>query len=138
MLKALKLWQRFLGKGGLSVKIKSDSIVALALAEKLASASPALNFLGAELALQVELLDLATVTTGHIAGKTNVLADFLSRVHAPGGTHGTWPVELHGVKLRKWAVLPSALFRLPTPKRTDVWGDSKSRVALAAISSLKE
>ena len=50
----LRLWEtRFRGRR-LQLPLKSDSTAALALAGKLASASPALNHLGAEISLQCE------------------------------------------------------------------------------------
>ena len=92
--KALKIWGKFLRGKHTSISVKSDSIVALALTNKLASASPAMNFLGAELALLAEALDLGGVKTAHIAGVTNELADFLSRITSPGTSKTAWPKEL--------------------------------------------
>ena len=75
-------------------------MVSLQLATKLSSPSPLLNALGAELALQLEVFDIQEVYTQHTPGRLLVLADFLSRLHAPGADPSL-PAELKGAKERK-------------------------------------
>ena len=76
LLVALKIWAKKIPQGLVELRIQSDSIIALAVADKLSASSPGLNFLGACLgeALQVEPLK-----TTHIPGPANDIADFLSR-----------------------------------------------------------
>ena len=62
-----------------SILIRSDSVVALGMAKKLASPSPIVNYLGGELAMNLELWKIGKVVAQHIPGKLNDLADWLSR-----------------------------------------------------------
>ena len=91
--------------------------MALAVADKLASSNPVLNFLAGEMALQLELLDAGDIIFEHMLGATNVTADLLSRVAAPG-TSGLGYIDcLKGAK----PVTPARLvrdkdfYRLPLP-----------------------
>ena len=59
---------------------RGDSSAALGAAQRLSSPSPAMNLLGAELALLLEREDCADVEGSHIPGKLNVCADYLSRM----------------------------------------------------------
>ena len=83
-------------------------------------------------------MDLGGIKTGHIAGITNELADFLSRISAPGSKKVVWPPELVGVKWRKIVIVPSRDFRLPTPADSEVWGAAENKSALAVFASVCE
>lgn len=78
MLTALRLWSRKLASHAAAFHVRGDSVVALSVAVKLASSSPMLNSIGAELALELELADITETITAHIPGKLNVTADWLS------------------------------------------------------------
>ena len=109
MLRALRGWRaRLWGQG---VLIRSDSSVALSMLRKLSSPGPTMNYLGAEIALLLEDLDIPGLRLQHLAGKFNVETDWLSRPFE----RGTLPATLEGVKLVK--LKPGSLkdFTLPPP-----------------------
>ena len=64
---------------GKSIVIKSDSTVALAITAKMASKSPGLNWLGAEIGLKAEQLNLGKFHLRRPGGMWNTEADWLSR-----------------------------------------------------------
>lgn len=67
ILLAVRFWKLRLKQ--IPLLIRSDSTVALAMASKLSSPSPVINWIGAELALMLELL------AHHLPGQLNVEAD---------------------------------------------------------------
>ena len=64
-----------------SVVLRSDSVVALAMAKRLSSPSPVINWIGAELAIRFDKHGIKKVITQRIPGNWNVEADWLSRPH---------------------------------------------------------
>ena len=112
---AVRLWGKKLSGEGLPVEIRSDSSVALAMARKLASASPAINFLGAALALGLEQHHVGGVQAVHVPGALNKTADWLSRGAERGNARAPEPPCLAGVKRRKAPARAAALFLLPVP-----------------------
>ena len=77
VMRAVRIWgTKMYGKAML---IRSDSVVALGMAKKLSSPAPTVNFLGGELAMNLEFVKIETVVAQHIPGKLNDLADWLSR-----------------------------------------------------------
>ena len=125
---AVRLWGKKLCGEGLPVEIRSDSSVALAMARKLASASPAINFLGAALALALEQHHVGGVQAVHVPGALNKTADWLSRLAMPGGRRGSSPLCSPGPKrgrLRS-GISPSTV----SPRQGHVHG--YGAVALAA------
>ena len=84
VLCGIKLWAKLVRGRQMLLRVRSDSCAALRLAGKLASASPLLNSIGAEMALELEALDVDELVTEHIPGVLNALADALSRIHQPG------------------------------------------------------
>ena len=94
---ALREWGALLASIKVGLAVRSDSMVALALLEKSASASAALNLLAAEMALLLEKLPVGEIALTHVPGKINVLADWLSRPQ----TRGAMPSQLQGVKTTK-------------------------------------
>ena len=75
---------------------------------KLASSSPLLNGIGAEIALVLDLHNIEEVVTQHLPGKLNEVADKLSRLGQPGVSQQL-PPQLQGAKRRV------------TPKRNDAF-----------------
>ena len=73
------------------VKVQSDSVTALQCTAKLASFSPLLNGIGAEIALVLELHNIEEVVTQHVPGKLNEVADKLSRLAQPGAKRRVTP-----------------------------------------------
>ena len=113
---AVKTWESTLATLPVTLSVRSDSMVALAVADKLASSAPALNFLGAELALILERLKVMDVSTMHIPGVLNLMADGLSRPHM----RAEKPETLEKVKMR---AAKEFKFELPTPgEHPGLWG----------------
>lgn len=79
LLVALRIWKAKIPPGLMEIRVQSDSVIALALAEKLAASSPGLNFFGAELGIALETLQVEKLVTCHIPGPANTVADYLSR-----------------------------------------------------------
>ncbi len=96
-------------------------MAALALSGKLASSSPGMNHVGAEIALECEYLGIEQLSGKHIYGSSNEIADALSRLDAPEASQ--LPASCIEAVCRsaprrgpKWYRLPSA------PQRPDRWG----------------
>ena len=97
VLLAIRMWKTKLV--GCAVLLKADSTVALAMAAKLSSRSPVVNWVGAELALRLELLQVRKLIGHHLPGAFNTTADWLSRPHERAAEV---PNELKGVKIQKF------------------------------------
>ena len=89
------------------------------LATKLASPSPVLNSIGAEIALDLELLSISDAMVAHTPGKLLIVADALSRLYSPAGD-GTLPSSLAGAKERTPKVRDDAFFKVWTISRRSV------------------
>ena len=114
------------------LSVRSDSSAALAMVGKLSSGKPALNFLGAELSLLLESLDVQQVQPLHIPGSLNEAADWLSRRFAPGEPKPP-PESLALVKWREARARGSGFYQLPTPgARPEWWGGGEREVSLSS------
>lgn len=82
LLRAMHRWRGKLK--GASFFIKPDSTVALAIMRKLSSGTPTLNFLGAEMSLELASMDSGALKLIHTPGQLNEEADWLSRLPMPG------------------------------------------------------
>ena len=92
--------------------------MALAISKKLASATPTLNWIGAELSLTLEAFNMGELTVHHLAGKLNVVVDHLSRPDKAGD-----PPELEGVQVRAMNEAWMLDCRLPPPGvQSELWG----------------
>ena len=111
ILVSLRIWGKHFRAGRARLHVRGDSVVALTLASKLASSAPLLNALGAEISLELEILEIDEVFTAHTPGKLLTLADFLSRMHAPGGT-AALPAELSSAKRRTPPIRDEAFYRV--------------------------
>eukprot|EP00439_Symbiodinium_sp_Y106_P080976 s652_g19.t2 len=100
LLVALFHWRDSLASH-VTVTLQSDSVVALAMAEKLTGKSPAFNRLGAEMAYRLEEMGLQSLRAVHIPGAANKVADYLSRPHE---REGDLPKELTHAKGAKLSV----------------------------------
>lgn len=94
VLMAIRKWKHRLRN--CSILIRSDSVVALATIRRVSAPSPVLNWIGAELALKAEELQLGRFVAQHIPGAWNQEADWLSRPNE----RGPLPKRLEGVPLR--------------------------------------
>eukprot|EP00435_Cladocopium_sp_Y103_P065381 s228_g27.t1 len=79
ILLALKHWSRELSSCHVELQVQSDSVVALATMQKMSGAKAALNFIGAEVAIECEAIGVEGLICTHIPGAANGLADYLSR-----------------------------------------------------------
>ena len=123
ILVGLRRWKAKLQGYHVKVTVQGDSITALALTQKLAgrSSSPGLNFLGAELGICLEQLNIEELIPVHVPGKANTEADYLSRP-------STWPTckipaGLAGAEIASEAGPTEGFYHLPTPKEAPtLWG----------------
>ena len=97
VLLAIRFWKVRLMS--IPLLIKSDSTVALAMAAKLSSASPVINWIGAELAMRLEVLNIPKLVGHHIPGYLNKEADWLSRPH---DRPSEIPHKLKGLKIHRF------------------------------------
>ena len=110
VMRAVKIWSARMFER--SILIRSDSVVALGMTKKLASPAPIMNFLGGELAMELELRRVQRVVTQHIPGKLNDLADWLSRHDV---RKDEIPRDLRGVTIAQKEALTAKDFFLPPP-----------------------
>ena len=103
---AISWWCRHLANIPLGLALRSDSMVALAVLDKARSASPALNWLAAEITLKLEQIKIGVVELKHVPGKMNVIADWLSRPQ----TRKDRPEALHDCKVKQAPKLTSNIF----------------------------
>ena len=114
VLVAIREWAKELASCQVQLQIQSDSVVALAVSQKLSNSTSALNFLGAEIAVQCELVGLENLKATHIPGTANVAADWLSRPEKANAT--AKPAELEGVPIsREHPLRVADYYSLPTP-----------------------
>ena len=99
ILVGIRIWGRHFSNGKARLQVRGDSMVALSLATRLASPSATLNAIGAEIALDLELLNIDEVFTTHTPGRLLNIADDLSRVSAPSSS-GELPVAVSKAKAR--------------------------------------
>ena len=118
VLLAIRMWRTKLL--GCAILLKADSTVALAMAAKLSSRSPVVNWVGAELALRLELLQVRKLVGHHLPGAFNTTADWLSRPHERAAEV---PTELKGVKIQKFDGEARRQSIIPPPGvARDLWG----------------
>ena len=130
-LQAVRAWSMCVSGKNAEIEVRSDSVVALAVMGKLANATPALNFLGAELALELELGGVLGLRCSHLPGKLNGCADYLSRLHAPCPVT-TVPAELKDVTIKDIKPRELSWFRLPPPgTNPGLWGEKAGLSILA-------
>ena len=130
VLVALRLWgSRFHGHR-VRLVVQSDSIVTLALSQKLSSSTPSLNFLGAELALALEQTGVERLDPLHIPGSANKEADYLSR---PGKWQDSEkPYNLKDVKVKQAGPRLANFYHLPTlAVDPSMWGASETTSLMA-------
>ena len=113
VLVAIKHWSRELATCNVTLHIQSDSLVSLALTQRMASSTPGLNFIGAELAIACEAAGIEGLKATHIPGAANTTADYLSRP-AKQRTMPL-PAELEGVPVQNTAPRGRGFYALPTP-----------------------
>ena len=131
VLVALRIWGPRFHKHRVRLVVQSDSIVTLALTQKLSASFPSLNFLGAEISLALEQVGVDGMDPLHIPGAANVEADFLSRP-------SKWEVEekpknLKGLKVKQAGPRLANFYHLPT-LATDpaMWGVGETASSLLA------
>lgn len=111
VFRALKLFGYLFPKH--RVLIRSDSTVALGMASKLASSTPTINWLAAEIALLLEKNQVLELIPHHIPGKWNVEADWLSRWHERQDR--PMPIALKNCEIRNLEPVGASSFALTPP-----------------------
>ena len=126
LLRAITMWASQLRQR--TFFIKSDSVVALAVARKLSSCSPVLNYVGAEMGLLLDHIQCSRIQMAHLPGKLNAEADWLSRSH--DRREDQRPATLEGVTIRKIpSIEDEEKALLPMPWHTSLWGKSATDVS---------
>ena len=127
ILVAFRHWKkRFLGHV-VTLEVQSDSMVALALSQRLGASTATLNWIAAELSLSLEEVGVEALVTKHIVGKANVEADYLSRP-------STWPVvklppplEPLAAHIETPSVRTAEYYVLPGPSMDpSLWGSGET------------
>lgn len=113
VLVAIRHWKNELATCSVTLHVQSDSLVALALTQRMASSTPALNFIGAELAIACEAAGIEGLKATHIPGAANTTADYLSRPSKQRTM--ALPQELEGVPVQTPAPRGDGFYVLPTP-----------------------
>ena len=114
VLVAIKTWMKELASCQVELKVQSDSMVALAVTQRLSNSTSSLNFLGAEIAVQCEIAGVENLKASNIPGAASVAADWLSRPQKEATT--AMPPELEGVPICRDEELRVAdYYKLPTP-----------------------
>jgi hypothetical protein len=104
LLVAIVLWGTLAANHQARLRVRGDNTGALRLAVKLASSDPIMNGIGAELATRLDIFDVDEVIAEHVPGRFNKLADWLSRLWAPGAdARAAPPADLTNVR---WAKVP--------------------------------
>ena len=137
LLVALRHWTPKIVGYKVRVVFQSDSVVALALSQKLAASTAALNFLGAEIALTLEEGNVERLEGLHIPGAANTEPDWLSRPEKWGKV--AKPEALRDLKVESPPSRPAEYYHLASPtKDPTMWGaGSDSLVGTAAWDSLR-
>ena len=108
-------------------------MAALALSRKLASSTPVLNFLGAEISMLLESMCVEELIPGHLYGAANKQTDALSRLAAP--KCALLPPEVIAAKNRASAVRYKGYYKLPTPTRVSSSNEAED-ISAALTSSV--
>ena len=124
LLVALKVWAAKIPPGPIELRFNSDSITALALFKKLSSSSPGLNFLGAELGIELERLQVEKLRGVHVPGAANDVADWLSRPSK--WRSNSRPSSLRDIKVLTPKGRGSDFYHLPSPQSSPtLWGQAE-------------
>ena len=121
VLVAIKHWSPRLKGYHLQLLVQGDSLVALALTQRLGASSPALNFVGAELSLALEAAGVERIEPLHIPGVLNIAPDYLSRPSKWSAQQ--LPTELEGIKVEEPTRRSADFYTLPSPAADpSLWG----------------
>ena len=121
VLVALKVWQVQFAGSNVRITLRADNMAALALSRKLSSSSPVLNFIGAELSLLLEEMEVEELSPSHVYGATNSVADALSRLAAPECS--LFPAAAIAAKKRECPLRNRVFYQLPPPKRQEQYAE---------------
>ena len=84
VLVALDIWRNQWADARINLQIRSDNVTALTLLVKMRPGSPQIAIIAREIALRLVEFSFPPDAM-HTPGIAHVLADELSRIHAPGG-----------------------------------------------------
>ena len=133
ILVGLRHFASYLRGQKIKFTVQADSVAALALTQKLSAgaSSSAMNFIGAELGITLEELEVQEIAALHIPGKANVEPDFLSRPSK--WKEERMPAGLHGVEIDPVSGRSADFYRLPSPMvEPSLWGQKGSAAGIAA------
>lgn len=123
LLVALKHWRKRFTGHTVTLDAQSDSMVALALSQRLAASTPTLNWLGAEMSLALEEAGIEVFRSVHIPGKANVEADHLSRPSSWSKVKLPPALEPLAASIETPAVRDKDYYHLPGPTTdASLWG----------------
>ena len=133
-IKGMRHFASYLKGKKVKFTVQADSIAALALTQKLAAraASPAMNFIGAELGITLEEMAVQEVIPLHIPGKANIEPDYLSRPSK--WKEERMPAGLHGLEIDPVSGRSAEFYRLPSPMvEPSLWGVKGSAAGISAV-----
>ena len=123
LLVALRAWKGKFPPGVLELRFNADSTTALALSRRLSASTPGLNFLGAEIGIVLEELQVEKLRGVHIPGVANDMADWLSR---PEKSLSPRPPALKDVKILSTERRSVDFYVLPSPRSSpSLWGQTE-------------
>ena len=100
--------------------LQGDNIAALTLACRMKAKDGPMTAIAREVALEFSHTTVMPQLAQHIAGLTNVLADYLSRRYEPGKENEPFPADLLAATEVEPPVRDSSFYRVPvarTPRR---------------------
>jgi len=130
---AILVGLRYLRGQRVKFTVQADSVAALALTQKLAAgaSSRAMNFIGADLDITLQELEVQEISALHIPGKANVEPDFLFRPSK--WKEERMPAGLHGVEIDPVSGRSADFYRLPSAMvEPSLWGQKGSAAGIAA------
>ena len=123
LLVALRHWKKRFAGHVLTLDAQSDSMVALALSQRLAASTPTLNWWGAEMSISLEEAGVEIFRSVHIPGKANIEADYLSRPSLWPKVSLPKPLEPLAAAIEVPAVRDGDYYHIPGPTvDSSLWG----------------
>lgn len=131
VLVGLRFWGSKLSGCQVHLAVQSDSVVALALTQRLANSSASINYLGSELAYTLESLNIEEIHPIHVPGKANVGCDYLSRPST--WRQQSFPKALEGFTIQKPPPRDVGFYVLPGPSMApELWEGLRMQPCLAS------
>ena len=116
VLVALRAWRKFWTSSHTALMLQGDNIAALTMACRMKAKAGPMKAIAREVALEFSRTTIMPHLAQHIAGVTNVLADWLSRRFEPGTESEPMPAALLAAKEIQVPVRTSDYFRVPVAR----------------------